>query len=125
MAVRQNVFRGLFEGNGRQLESAAPALGDLPESRQCRSVIRLCEDRVHDRGDGLAGTLRDRGERVAHEVHAAALPCRACEDRPDHLFQTFMCVGNHEAHAPEFTLHHASLKGRPEGAILGRADVHA
>lgn len=79
MAVRQDVFRGLREDGCRPGKPCPQPVGDLPQLRQGQGVIRLGEDRAHDRRDCLARAVRHRREQVAHEVGrgSVATSCRS------------------------------------------------
>ena len=66
-----------------------------------------------------------RGQHVAHEVHAAALPARADEHRRDRRLQAEVVVGDHELHAAEAASAEALEERGPEGAVFAVADVDA
>ena len=125
MPVRQDVFGRVLE-DGRRLGEARPeAIGDLPQLRHRRRVVRLREDRADNGRDRLARALGHRGEQIAHEMHAAPLPAAAREDGADRLLQPFVRVGDHQADTLQPPLDQAAKKRRPERAIFRRADVDA
>ena len=75
MPVGEDVLGGVFEhASAARGKRVAQAVGDLPQLRHRRGVIRLREDRADDRGDRFARALRDRRQQIPHEVHAAPLP---------------------------------------------------
>ena len=57
-------------------------------------------DEAVDGGDDAPAAFAGVGEDVAHEVNAAALPCRA-EQLGDSGLDAFMRIGDDELHAPE------------------------
>ncbi len=73
----------------------------------------LREYRVDHRDDHLALTLAGVGERVAHEVHAAALP-RGCDYFRNRRFESQMRIGNDQLHAAQAATREAAEKLRPE-----------
>ena len=81
--VGEHVLGRLLEQLGGLGEAAAQALDDPLQLRLRRRVVGLREDRPHDRGHRLAGAARQRGQHVAHEVHATPLPRGAAEHRGD------------------------------------------
>lgn len=62
------------------------------------SASRWGEDRADRGGDHLGVPARDAGRDVAQEVHAAALPRRAGEDRVDGGVEAFVGVGDPQFH---------------------------
>jgi hypothetical protein len=64
------------------------------------------------------------GERVAHEVDAAALPGGA-EHARDGGLDAFVGVGDDKLDAAQAAAGESAQERRPEGLGLGRADVHA
>ena len=69
-------------------------------------------------------TLGDVGERVAHPMHAAALPSGA-EDPGDRLLHPFVGIGHDQFHGLQATAHQALEEPRPEGLGLRRANLQA
>jgi hypothetical protein len=87
----------------------------------CR--VRLREDRPDDRRHRLPRAARNRGEHVAHEVDATALPGRPAQHGRNRPLEALVCIGDDEPHAPQPALHQAAQKRRPEGPILRRAGI--
>src|SRR5213082_2008659 len=69
----------------------------------------------------VLGTL----EHVAHEVHAAALPGRCEEHRPDRFFEAEVMVGDDELHAGESSSPEAFEERGPKRSVFRVADVDA
>ena len=68
--------------------------------------------------------LGHMGERVAHEVNAAALPGRA-KDLGDGRFQALVRIGYDELHPFQAALFEAAQKAEPERGGFRRADSQA
>jgi hypothetical protein len=49
--------------------------------------------------------------------------CHVAPHGADRLLQSHMRIGDHQAHPLEAAFHETAQKGRPEGAILRRADI--
>lgn len=122
--AREHIFLALIHqllelwpvGTGL-VGSAAPGQpGALPIRLQERLAQRC-------RGHGLR-SLADMGERVAHLMHAAALPGRA-EDAGDRRLQPLMGIGDDALRALQAARHQALEEVGPEPLRPGRADVQA
>ena len=62
------------------------------------------------------------GQRIAHEVHATALPCRA-DDPLDGGLQPFVRIRDHQLDAAQAASGQALEEVRPEGLGFRRADA--
>jgi len=84
-AVGQDVFGGVLQQCRGAQETHPQAVGDLPELRQRRFVIRLREDGSEHGRDGFAGRVGHARKRILDDVDPAAWPRRAAEHGADGL----------------------------------------
>ena len=68
--------------------------------------------------------LAGMGGRIAHEMHAAALPA-GIQHFGDGGFDAFVRVRDHELHATQAAAGELAQEGGPEHLGFRRADVHA
>ena len=87
--------------------------------------VGLSEDGADGGGDHLGRGLRDTGEDVAHEVHAASLPRGADEHRLDRGLQPEVVVRDHQLHTGEPAGPEAFEERGPERPVFAVANVHA
>ena len=64
------------------------------------------------------------GQQIAHQMHAAALPC-GMQHFGDGGFQSFMGIGDHQLDAAQATSGELAQELGPEGFGLGGTDIHA
>ena len=93
---------GLIHQLGELFEPGAERIGDLAPLGDGGLVVFLDEGGADHGGNHLALALGDVGERVSHEVNAAALP-GGVQDLGGRRLEAFVGVGNDQLDAPEAT----------------------
>ena len=93
MAVGQDVLGGLLQHGRRPRKAGAQAIGDLPQLRHRRGMVRLRKDRADDGRDRFPHPVRHRGQQIPHEMHPAPLPRGARQDGADRLLQPLVRIG--------------------------------
>ena len=73
--IRQHLMFSLVHQCAQFGKTPTKAIGDLPPFSVCFFVCFLRERGADRSRHHQALFLGDMGERIAHEVHAAALPC--------------------------------------------------
>ena len=100
---RQHVGLGNVHESSKLLDLGPEIIGNLAPLQDGGVVIRLRKGGADHGGDHFALALVGMGERVAHEVDPASLPCRA-EHLGSHRLQAFVSVGDHQLDAGEPTM---------------------
>ena len=79
MSIRQDVFSRLFEQRGRARKPRPQPVGDLPQLRQRRRVIRLREDGAHDGRDRFTRLRRNAVQKARSSDGPTSTPstCRS------------------------------------------------
>ena len=98
--VGEHVMLGLVHQPAEFLEPGPQLIGDVPPDLARRLAVGLDEGLVDSGGDNRLLRLWHEGQRIAHEVHATALPCRA-DDPLDGGLQPFVRVRDHELDAAQ------------------------
>src|SRR3954471_5480424 len=110
---------------GCELGDLGPELvGDAAPLRLGGLGIVLGEGGGDEGRDDAPSASPGMSERVAHEVHAAALPSRA-EHLRDRRLDALVSVGDDELHTPEAAPGELPQERGPEGLGFGGTDVHA
>lgn len=98
------------------------AFGDMPAGLHGAFMIGLDEGPPGRGGNHGVLALGNIGERVAHRMNAAPLPCRA-EGAGDGGLQPLMSIGDHQLDAGETPVHQVAQEAHPERLGFGRTDV--
>jgi len=86
--------------------------------------LTLGEGRGDEGRDHAAPALSGMGQRIAHKMNAAALPCGA-QHLGDSGFDTFMGIGDHKLHAAQAAPRQLAQELRPDRLGFRGADLHA
>ena len=97
--VGEHVSLGLVE-EGKLRQFRTELVGDAPPLRLCRLRVVLGKGGADEGGDDAPSALAGMRQRVAHEVHAAALPS-GVENLADRGFDPLMGVGDDELDAAQ------------------------
>ena len=98
--VGEHVMLGLVHQPTEFLEPGPQLIGDVSPDLARGLAIGLDEGLADGGGDNRLLRLWHVGQRIAHEVHATALPCRA-DDPLDGGLQPFVRVRDHELDAAQ------------------------
>jgi hypothetical protein len=118
--VGEHVVLGLVHQPAEFLEPGPQLIGDVPPDLTRRLAVGLDEGLADGGGDNRLLRFRHVGQRIAHEVHATALPCRA-DDPLDGGLQPFVRVRDHKLDAAQAASGQALQEVRPEGLGLRRS----
>src|ERR1700727_2009517 len=110
----------LFSPSREFLEPGPQLIGDVPPDLARDLAVGLDESLADGGGDNRLLRLWHVGQRIAHEVHATALPCRA-DDPLDGGLQPFVRVRDHKLDAAQAASGQALQEVRPEGLGFRRA----
>ena len=120
--VGEHVMLGLVHQPAEFLEPGPQLIGDVPPDLARRLAVGLDEGLADGGGDNRLLRLWNVGQRIAHEVHATALPCRA-DDPLGGGLEPFVRVRDHELDAAQAASGQALQEVRPEGLGFRRANA--
>ena len=104
---------GLVHQPAEFLEPGPQLIADVPPDLARGLAVGLDEGLANGGGDNRLLRLWHVGQRIAHKVHATALPCRA-DDPLDGGLQSFVRVRDHELDAAQAASGQALQEVRPE-----------
>ena len=120
----EDVVLGLVHEGGELGCLGPEPVGGLAPLGARRPAVALGEGGGGQGGGDAPFLSSGMGQRVAHEVDATALPCRA-EDVGRGRLQPLAVVGDHQFDAAQPALGERAQEVGPEGLGPGRADRHA
>ena len=122
--VGQHVGFGIVHQSGELWHFRAHLIGNgapLLTGGLRRFLRKGCADEGRD---DTPAAFAGMGQGIAHEVDAAALPCRA-QQLGDCRLDAFVGVGDHQLHPAQPSACQLAQKGRPERLGFRRPDIHA
>lgn len=122
--VGQHVGLGCVYQGGELGDRRPELIGDPAPLLAGGGSIILGKRRGDEGRDDAPSRATGMGERVPHEVDAAALPGRG-EDFRDGRLDALMAVGDDELHPAQATPRQLARETGPESLGLGGADIHA
>eukprot|EP01137_Pigoraptor_chileana_P013759 Opistho-2@67633 len=115
---------GIVHARAQLWPAGAQLISDLTPDLCCGGMVGLKEDLADGSSDYRVLALGHVGQRVSHEVDAAALPGGA-EHTGDRGLEALVGIGDDQLHAGQAAAGKVLEEGRPERFGFGRADVQA
>src|SRR5689334_23166890 len=122
--IGEDIYLGLVEEHGELRELGPQLVGDAPPLQPGGFSIVLRERGADEGGYDTPAALAGMRERVAHEVHAAALPS-CVQHLADGALDAFVSIRDDQLDATQPAACELAQECGPEGLGFRWADVHA